>query len=175
MYIEDNQLKIINRNLIDYIMAEDCVICLTPLSSPLPRYQLNCNHEYHRECITEWLKHNDTCPLCRRRIDADHRYLVDEILDEARFEEIFHGLKGWTALFGMAVESVFPQHLQGWTEYLMNNEMLDDELREFGSTINTPPGENLAKLGAEALEAWNTYQTHNRASSTNSTTSDPQN
>jgi len=25
-----------------------------------------CNHYFHRECLEEWYRHSNTCPLCRR-------------------------------------------------------------------------------------------------------------
>ena len=29
---------------------------------------LQCNHVWHRECITKWFKNNYSCPLCRNTI-----------------------------------------------------------------------------------------------------------
>ena len=26
---------------------------------------LNCNHDFHANCVNRWLRSNDTCPLCR--------------------------------------------------------------------------------------------------------------
>lgn len=28
----------------------------------------NCNHKFGKECINQWLNHNNTCPLCRTNI-----------------------------------------------------------------------------------------------------------
>ena len=27
-----------------------------------------CNHYYHSECLTKWLKESESCPICRNQI-----------------------------------------------------------------------------------------------------------
>ncbi|KAF7951855.1 hypothetical protein EAE96_007153 [Botrytis aclada] len=52
---------------------ERCGICIdqyTEATIPLepnhePSKMPNCGHIFGRDCIVEWLKNNDTCPLCR--------------------------------------------------------------------------------------------------------------
>ena len=43
---------------------DECTICL---SNDLDNewVKLNCQHIFHRDCITEWLSINNTCPICR--------------------------------------------------------------------------------------------------------------
>ena len=43
---------------------EKCSICME--SSNL--IQLQCKHLFHENCINEWVKNNDTCPICRLNI-----------------------------------------------------------------------------------------------------------
>lgn len=48
--------------------AEDCVICLGQFEdgdqcSEMPI----CHHEFHKDCIANWLKRHNTCPLCRAK------------------------------------------------------------------------------------------------------------
>ena len=44
---------------------------------------LNCNHDFHANCVNRWLRSNDTCPLCRapQNNDENNRtsnYVFDE-------------------------------------------------------------------------------------------------
>jgi len=45
---------------------EICPICLCNNDSEC--YETICKHNYHRRCITEWLKFSSTCPTCRKEI-----------------------------------------------------------------------------------------------------------
>lgn len=47
----------------------ECSICLEPilLGSGV---KLRCNHEFHSRCMSDLIRYQNTCPLCRRRIDA---------------------------------------------------------------------------------------------------------
>jgi hypothetical protein len=46
-----------------------CVICLIEYEDGDEIKVLPCGHEYHGECVDEWLgKHNRTCPTCRHDI-----------------------------------------------------------------------------------------------------------
>ncbi|CAF1079137.1 unnamed protein product [Adineta steineri] len=49
-----------------------CPICLMSVEDGHEIADLNCSHTFHRTCIDQWLKSNqsmaDTCPLCRQHI-----------------------------------------------------------------------------------------------------------
>lgn len=51
---------------------EDCAICLEAFKEGDGKLiaELNCNnkHIFHVDCMSEWVKKNDVCPLCRQRI-----------------------------------------------------------------------------------------------------------
>lgn len=51
------------RELADVSRATVWVSQTTPVRLPCPG-----GHTYHKECILEWLKRNQSCPLCRARI-----------------------------------------------------------------------------------------------------------
>ena len=44
----------------------------TPLVMEMP-----CGHHYHAECLTQWLKRSNQCPMCRYELDTD-----DEIYNQ---------------------------------------------------------------------------------------------
>ena len=46
---------------------EYCSICLEEFKEKEKIITLECDHYYHRTCITDWLKKEPTCPLCRDR------------------------------------------------------------------------------------------------------------
>lgn len=47
-----------------------CTICLVDYKKTERVRQLPCKHNFHDACITTWLKHNTTCPLCVATIDV---------------------------------------------------------------------------------------------------------
>lgn len=47
---------------------EQCAICLTPYEATEMIMRLPCNHIFHHTCISEWLKVNASCPMCRANV-----------------------------------------------------------------------------------------------------------
>ena len=47
--------------------TEHCSICMRLFNNTSVRV-LTCEHMFHVECIDEWIKRSETCPLCRARI-----------------------------------------------------------------------------------------------------------
>lgn len=45
-----------------YKMTTNCPICLESLDKI---YTTSCNHEFHEDCINQWLETTNTCPMCR--------------------------------------------------------------------------------------------------------------
>ena len=43
-----------------------CAICIEILEDEIEA--LNCNHKYHRSCISQWMNQNPVCPECRAHI-----------------------------------------------------------------------------------------------------------
>ena len=51
------------------LAADDklCIICHEPLNNGEKLFSCGCQsgHEYHEDCIKEWMKRTNECPLCR--------------------------------------------------------------------------------------------------------------
>src|SRR6516162_8704689 len=47
-----------------------CAICLDEVSPNDNIFKLNCNHQYHRNCIQPWLAIHDICPLDRLTVTS---------------------------------------------------------------------------------------------------------
>ena len=50
------------------IFSTECPLCLKKFDSD--RVFINCHHYFHKECIMKWKKRNNTCPICRKRIEV---------------------------------------------------------------------------------------------------------
>ena len=50
------------------IKENKCSICLEEYIENNNIIKLNCEHQYHKECIKEWFKINNNCPQCRKNI-----------------------------------------------------------------------------------------------------------
>jgi len=57
-------------NSLDDSSAEErCLVCQCGFHTGDVVKTLPCEHEYHSECIDQWLADHDTCPLCQKSID----------------------------------------------------------------------------------------------------------
>ena len=50
-------------------LLNDCPICLEQYIKKDKIIELSCNHIFHKKCIKEWIKDNNTCPQCRENIE----------------------------------------------------------------------------------------------------------
>jgi hypothetical protein len=51
-----------DKNKIEY---PSCSVCISDIRKNEETILLPCGHMYHSKCIMEWLKENNTCPVCR--------------------------------------------------------------------------------------------------------------
>ncbi|CAO3626204.1 unnamed protein product [Mucor hiemalis] len=47
-------------------VEDECIICQEAFGTTLQIFHLPCNHKFHGECITRWLKIKTSCPVCRQ-------------------------------------------------------------------------------------------------------------
>ncbi|KAI8877675.1 hypothetical protein K501DRAFT_306219 [Backusella circina FSU 941] len=59
-YTEDNTRE--NKNE----TCESCVICLSEYESGEEICKLWCKHQFHKDCLHDWLIVNAACPMCKR-------------------------------------------------------------------------------------------------------------
>jgi hypothetical protein len=62
---------------------DTCAVCHENLHE---HTVIDCGHAFHYECIIEWLKHQQNCPLCRRNtaIPIDKRMIMyDPAIEKA--------------------------------------------------------------------------------------------
>lgn len=52
----------------DNLLLDECSICLEKYVVNDKIIKLDCSHSYHKKCLSEWLKNNNTCPHCRENI-----------------------------------------------------------------------------------------------------------
>eukprot|EP01127_Copromyxa_protea_P012027 TRINITY_DN3095_c0_g1_i3.p1 TRINITY_DN3095_c0_g1~~TRINITY_DN3095_c0_g1_i3.p1 ORF type:complete len:126 (-),score=39.76 TRINITY_DN3095_c0_g1_i3:201-578(-) len=44
---------------------KECTVCQCELKEAEEVLEMPCQHLFHEECITPWLKMNNSCPVCR--------------------------------------------------------------------------------------------------------------
>lgn len=55
--------------------SAECSICLDELVIGQPALRIPCGHLYHEDCVKDWLKKSNECPVCRFELptdDAEH-------------------------------------------------------------------------------------------------------
>mmetsp|Transcript_30903 Transcript_30903/g.43069 ORF Transcript_30903/g.43069 Transcript_30903/m.43069 type:complete len:278 (-) Transcript_30903:413-1246(-) len=51
------------------ILSDRCTVCQENYQIGDKITHLPCGHTFHRECVIQWLKQKNSCPLCRAKID----------------------------------------------------------------------------------------------------------
>jgi hypothetical protein len=75
-----------NKKLKSYkpITHQNCPICLDNVLKD-GKLILECNHYFHGGCIFDWLKENNTCPMCRQLIrltKTPYAWIIDKSVRE---------------------------------------------------------------------------------------------
>ena len=67
--VKNELVNNVNGNImqIDESCTNCCICTCDYINGDILRY-FNCNHNFHKKCIDEWLDVNPTCPLCRQDI-----------------------------------------------------------------------------------------------------------
>lgn len=68
------------------VEMEDCPICLELLRDK-PIIETLCDHYFHRICIDEWRRNNNTCPICRQDISSGNNPINNNVMQRINHEE----------------------------------------------------------------------------------------
>ena len=76
----------------------ECCICLENINEP-ERYILQCDHNYHTDCIMKWFSQDKkTCPTCRDRIDGKEDSSCDYYMSGDSSDEYVPNVTQWTGI-----------------------------------------------------------------------------
>ncbi|KAJ9167930.1 hypothetical protein P3X46_019518 [Hevea brasiliensis] len=54
------------------VVTDDvCMVCMEGFESSIGGKRVPCGHVYHSVCISSWLSHSNSCPLCRCNITGE--------------------------------------------------------------------------------------------------------
>lgn len=62
----------VDQEMLDSEGKAECSICMDPVELGTEVTVLPCKHWFHYNCIEMWLNQHNTCPHCRRSIDAQY-------------------------------------------------------------------------------------------------------
>ncbi|KAF8689169.1 hypothetical protein HU200_041952 [Digitaria exilis] len=65
-----------------HCFGEECAICLNDFRADETLRAMPCSHAFHQHCISEWLRRNGVCPLCRHRLPTASTPNEEEEEDE---------------------------------------------------------------------------------------------
>ena len=54
---------------INKLEEKKCVICLEEFKNGDEKTTVPCFHIFHPNCINEWFKKHDTCPICKTKFE----------------------------------------------------------------------------------------------------------
>lgn len=58
----------------------NCTICLEEITNNCKKTQ--CNHKFHKQCINQWIKEKNICPLCRKENPIKRKLTRKDHMDE---------------------------------------------------------------------------------------------
>ncbi|KAK8462565.1 hypothetical protein SEVIR_1G227001v4 [Setaria viridis] len=50
--------------------GDECAVCLQDFRAEETLRAMPCSHAFHQHCISQWLRRNAVCPLCRHELTA---------------------------------------------------------------------------------------------------------
>jgi E3 ubiquitin-protein ligase RNF115/126 len=68
--IRSLEKKMVDKDMLGTGGKAECSICMDDVALNQEVTVLPCKHWFHGGCVTAWLKEHDTCPHCRKPIEA---------------------------------------------------------------------------------------------------------
>mmetsp|Transcript_108514 Transcript_108514/g.305851 ORF Transcript_108514/g.305851 Transcript_108514/m.305851 type:complete len:417 (+) Transcript_108514:73-1323(+) len=65
------RIKVTNYD-IEVNESTECSICLDELAVGQPALRIPCGHLYHEDCVQDWLRKSNECPVCRYELPTDN-------------------------------------------------------------------------------------------------------
>jgi len=85
----DEAIASFPRKVFDLPPEDPCVICQEDIQKGEKLLVLPCGHYFHPECITPWLKNNNTCPNCRMELPAQQMSQQDRERNYQMAQNVF--------------------------------------------------------------------------------------
>ena len=60
---------------------QQCSICLDTVKFAKSKH-LSCNHYFHNDCIVNWFKESDSCPICRTEQNEDSLIIFKHAIED---------------------------------------------------------------------------------------------
>jgi E3 ubiquitin-protein ligase RNF115/126 len=64
------RIKVDSENYEEFLKI-NCLVCMDSYNKDEITIKLFCNHFFHENCILDWLKLHNTCPVCRYEMETD--------------------------------------------------------------------------------------------------------
>ena len=72
-----------------HIKQHECPICYDALSKATV-HTLACGHNFHTTCVSQWLKDNTSCPMCRATVwERSSEDCIQDMYDEWSLDPAF--------------------------------------------------------------------------------------
>lgn len=87
-WVTREQKKCTNSVLMDGLcsrhLKQKCSICWenVPSTNSSKHKRLNCGHAFHFDCILQWFKTSDECPVCRKNCSKDSIIIFRNNIEE---------------------------------------------------------------------------------------------
>jgi len=52
-------------------LSKECTICQDEYKNEETLLEMPCEHDFHEECLVNWLKLHNTCPICRKPVETN--------------------------------------------------------------------------------------------------------